>query len=273
MSLPKSQWWYAVAPIISVTGQWQLYRRMIIRDLSLRYRGSVLGAIWSLLNPLSLLVVFSFVFGVVLNARWGEVPGANFPLILFSGLVPFIFLSEIISRSPTLILENSNYVKKVVFPLELLPFVINGSAVVNIGIALIILFVGQIWVMGGVTYNWLFAPLVIVPLVMLASGIALFMSSLGVFLRDLAQMTNIITMVLMYMSPILFPINMVPAVYRPFLNLNPLTLPVIQLRQVTLEGRSPDWGALGIYYFVAYVVLVAGFWWFWRTKKGFADVI
>lgn len=226
-----------------------------------------------MLNPLSLLVVFSFVFGVVLNARWGVMPGANFPLLLFAGLVPFIFLSESITRAPMLILENSNYVKKVVFPLELLPFVVTGSALVNLGIALLILLLGQLWVMGGITYNWIFVPLVMAPLAMLATGVVMFMSSLGVFIRDLAQMTSVITMLLMYMSPILFPISMVPPAYRPFLSLNPLTLPVTQLRQVTLEGRSPDWAALGIYYLVAYTVLVIGFWWFWRTKKGFADVI
>ncbi|WP_426700835.1 ABC transporter permease [Rhodanobacter sp. Col0626] len=269
----KGRWWYATAPVLSIARQWSLYRRMVARDLSLRYRGSVLGAVWSMLNPLSLLVVFSFVFGVVLNARWGVMPGANFPLLLFAGLVPFIFLSESITRAPMLILENSNYVKKVVFPLELLPFVVTGSALVNLGIALLILLLGQLWVMGGITYNWIFVPLVMAPLAMLATGVVMFMSSLGVFIRDLAQMTSVITMLLMYMSPILFPISMVPPAYRPFLSLNPLTLPVTQLRQVTLEGRSPDWAALGIYYLVAYTVLVIGFWWFWRTKKGFADVI
>jgi len=273
VSAQKSLGWYAIGPIISVARQWALYRRMVVRDLSLRYRGSVLGTVWSLLNPLFLLVIFSFVFGVVLNARWGVMPGSNFPLILFAGLVPFIFLSESITRAPTLILENSNYVKKVVFPLELLPFVVIGSAVVNLGIALLVLLLGQLWVMGGITHNWFFAPLVIAPLVLLAAGIVMFMSSLGVFIRDLAQTTSVLTMFLMYMSPILFPISMVPPAYRPLLSLNPLTIPVTQLRQVTLGGQPPDWVQLGIYYLLAYIVLIGGFWWFWRTKKGFADVI
>lgn len=273
VSTRESLGWYALAPVMSVARQRSLYRRMVVRDLSLRYRGSVLGAVWSLLNPLSLLVLFSFVFGVVLNARWGVTPGANFSLILFAGLIPFIFLSESITRAPTLILENSNYVKKVVFPLELLPFVITGGAAVNLCIALFILLLGQLWVMGGITYNWIFVPLVITPLAMLATGVVMLMSSLGVFIRDLAQMTSVITMFLMYMSPILFPISMVPPAYRWILSLNPLTVPVTQLRQITLEGRPPDWTELGIYYLVAYAVLVVGFWWFWRSKKGFADVI
>jgi lipopolysaccharide transport system permease protein len=232
----------------------------------------MLGALWALLNPLSLLVVFSFVFGLVLKARWGN-GGHSVSLILFSGLVLFIFFSDCVNRSPLLVIQNSNYVKKVVFPLELLPAVSVGGALVNLGISMAVLFIGQLWIEGGVRWTWLLMPVVVAPLVLAAAGVSYLFASLGVFIRDLAQITGTLTMILMYMSPILYPLDLVPIAFRPWLNLNPLTIPVTQFRQLILDGTLPDWSLLGGYILVAYVFLVFSFWWFWRTRNGFSDVL
>jgi lipopolysaccharide transport system permease protein len=264
--------WYLTGAFSSIVANWPLYARLVGRDVHTRYKGSMLGIVWALLNPLSLLVVFSFVFGIVLNARWG-VGGRNFTLVLFSGLVLFTFLADCINRSPMLVLQNANYVKKVVFPLELLPAVTLGSAAINLALSLVILAVGELWYGGGLPLTWVAVPVVLLPLLVLTYGVVFILSSLGVFIRDLAQLTGIITMLLMYLSPILFPVDMVPAAFRGWLSLNPLTFPVIQLREVTLNGHWPDWVGLGWYTLVALAVCTVGFWWFWRTKNGFADVV
>jgi lipopolysaccharide transport system permease protein len=245
---------------------------LVARDVSLRYKGSVLGFLWSMLNPLALLALFSFVFGVVMRARWGS-GSQNFSLIIYSGLILFIFLSDVVNKAPTLILQNDNYVKKVVFPLDVLPAVTVGGALVNLLLAMLILLVGELLMAKTLPWTWIFVPLIVLPLLMLVLGVVYFLASLGVYLRDIAQVTGIITMVLMYLSPILYPVDMVPMEYRGWLDLNPLTLPVNELRQVTLHGGLPHWGALGLYGLVAYGVLVFGYWWFIRTKNGFADVL
>lgn len=264
--------WYLTGAFTSIIANRSLYTRLVGRDVHVRYKGSILGIMWTLLNPLSLLVVFSFVFGIVLNARWG-VGGHNFTLVLFSGLILFTFLAECINRSPGLVLESANYVKKVVFPLELLPAVTLGTAVINLALSLLILAGGQLWYGMGLPLTWVAVPLVLLPLLVFAYGVVLFLSSLGVFLRDLPQLTSVLTMLLMYMGPIIFPLDMVPIQFRPWLFLNPLTFPVTQLREVTLNGHWPDWVGLGWYGIVALFVCTGGFWWFWRTKSGFADVV
>ncbi|NID15768.1 ABC transporter permease [Luteibacter yeojuensis] len=264
--------WYLTGGFLSIFANRSLYARLVDRDVRIRYKGSVLGIFWALLNPLSLLVVFSFVFGIVLNAKWG-VGGRNFTLVLFSGLILFTFLAECINRSPLLILQNSNYVKKVVFPLELLPGVVLGSAAINLLVSLLILAAGELWFGGGVPITWIAVPLVLLPFLVLTYGVILFLSSLGVFIRDLAQVTGILTMLLMYLSPILFPIDLVPLQFRPWLSINPLTFPVTQLRLITLSGNWPDWIGLLWYSFAAISICTTGFWWFWRTKNGFADVV
>lgn len=272
LSTPLSRAKSLVAPFVELCRHRLLLRRLVARDVSLRYKGSVLGFLWSMLNPLALLVLFSFVFGVVMRARWGS-NQQNFSLILYSGLILFMFLSDVVNKAPTLILQNDNYVKKVVFPLDVLPAVTVGGALVNLLLAMLILLVGQLLLTGTVPWTWMFAPLIVFPLLMLVLGVVYFLASLGVYLRDIAQITGILTMFLMYLSPILYPVDMVPSEYRHWLDLNPLTVPVNELRQVTLGGHLPHWGVLGLYGLVAYAVLVFGYWWFMRTKNGFADVL
>lgn len=266
--------WYLIAPFVVLWKGRTLCARLIGREVNLRYKGSVLGVLWSLLNPLALLAVFTFVFGIVMQARWGSAgEQKNFSLVIYSGLVLFIFLADVVNRAPLLVLQNANYVKKVVFPLEMLSATSIGAALVNLLISLGVLFLGQLWITGSIPWTWALFPIVLVPFVIFNFGVVLFLSSLGVYLRDVAQLTGIAVTVLMYMSPILYPLSMVPLKFRALLNLNPLTIPVNQLRELTLYGHMPDWIGLLYYSAVAYVVLVFGFWWFWRTKNGFADVV
>lgn len=262
-----------VAPLLLLLRERALYMRMVGRDIDARYRGSMLGLVWTLLNPLVLLAIFGFVFGHVVEARWGGGSQHNFSLVLFSGLSVFLLASECVNRAPLLVVQNASYVKKVVFPLGLLPPIVVGAAVVNFCIAMGILLVAQLFVAGSVSSTWFLLPLVLIPLTMMLTGLVYFVSALGVFLRDLSQVMGLVTLVLMYMSPVLFPIEAVPADLRDWLVLNPITIPVLELRAVTLGGQAPDWARLGLYTLAAYAVLLGGYGFFQRCRRGFADVL
>lgn len=262
-----------VAPLLLLLRERALFVRMVGRDIDARYRGSMLGLVWTLLNPLVLLAIFGFVFGHVVDARWGGGSEHNFSLVLFSGLSVFLLASECVNRAPLLVVQNASYVKKVVFPLGLLPPIVVGAAVVNFCIAMCILLVAQLFVAGSVSSSWFLLPVVVIPLTMMLSGLVYLVSALGVFLRDLSQVMGLLTLVLMYMSPVLFPLEAVPADLRAWLVLNPITIPVLELRAMTLDGQAPDWTRMGLYTLAAYGVLLGGYGFFQRCRRGFADVL
>ena len=262
-----------LAPFRLLAGERALYMRMVGRDISARYKGSILGLVWTLLNPLVLLAVFGFVFGMVFEARWGTSGQQNFSLVLFSGLSVFLLASECLNRAPMLVVQNASYVKKVVFPLPLLPPIVVGAALVNFAIAMAILLVAQLIVTANLTITWLLLPVVVAPLLMMLSGLVYLVAALGVFLRDLSQVMGLVTLVIMYMSPVLFSMEAVPEQFRGWLLLNPITIPVNELRAVTLLGSMPDWQVLAGYACVAYMVLMLGYEFFQRCRRGFADVL
>jgi lipopolysaccharide transport system permease protein len=251
---------------------WQLTKREIVG----RYRGSLLGIAWSLLNPLLMLLVYTIVFGVVFKARWG-LPGGesrvDFAIVLFAGLIVFGIFSECVTRAPGLIVAQPNLVKKVVFPLEVMPFTLLASALFHAGVSLVVLLLALAFSRGGVSWSALALPAVVLPLCMLCIGIAYFLSAIGVYLRDVGQIVGLLTSALMFLSPLFFPLSAVPGRLRAALMFNPLTLPIEQTRQVLLLGSAPDWLALLAYAAVAGAVLWFGFWWFQRTRRGFADVL
>ena len=245
------------------------------REIIGRYRGSFLGIFWSFFNPLFMLAVFTFVFSVVFQARWGGGSGSKteFALVLFAGLIVFNLFAECINRAPGLILANLNYVKKVVFPLEILPWVALGSAMFHAMISL------GVWV---TAYNFLFGwphatalllPLVFLPLALLIMGLSWMLASLGVYLRDVSQIVGILTTVLMFLSPIFYPVSALPEAYRPFLLLNPLMPAIEQARNVLFWGKIPDMTMLGVYFLATTCIAWLGFAWFQKTRKGFADVL
>ena len=255
----------------------QLIGQMVKREIIGRYRGSFLGLAWSLFNPIFMLTVYTFVFAVVFRARWGlggeEESKTLFAVVLFVGLIAHSLLAEVLNRAPTLVLSNSNYVKKVVFPLEILPVVALGAALFHACVSLVVLLVAFFVFNGFLHWTLVFTPLVLLPLVVLVLGLAWGLASLGVFLRDVGQTIGIITTVMLFLAPVMYPITAVPAGLRPIIMANPLTFIIEQARAVLIWGQQPNWLGLAVYMVVAMAVAWAGYAWFQKTRKGFADVI
>lgn len=260
-----------------VVRHWDLLRQMLRRNIAMRYRGSVLGLVWSFILPLVMLAVYTFVFGVVFKARWGieslEGNRAAFPLIMFCGMAVFNIFSESVNAGTSAVLGNPNYVKKVIFPLELLPLcsVLTAFA---FGLAwFLLLLLGAALFLGQLSWTILLLPLTMIPLLLFSSGMAFLVSSLGVYLRDMQQLVGIATQVLFFMTPIFYPITLVPEKVRWVLYLNPMTTLVEQTRQILLYGQTPDpWACIAVFVFSA-CVFQLGLIWFTKTKKGFADVL
>lgn len=253
----------------------QLIKASAEREVLGRYRGSVMGILWSFLNPLFMLAVYTVVFSVVFNARWGSGSDSKteFALVLFAGLMMFNLFAECINRAPGLILSNVNYVKKVVFPLEIMPVVMLLSALFHGLISLGVWFLAYLVFFGLPHTTVLYLPLIVLPFVLLIIGLSWGLASLGVYLRDVSQFIGVTTTVLMFLSPIFYPATALPEHYRHLLYLNPLTPVVEQTRDVLFWGKAPDFAMLGIYWLVTAIIAWLGFAWFQKTRKGFADVL
>ncbi|RZL55132.1 MAG: ABC transporter permease [Variovorax sp.] len=261
----------------SLSAHRALIVQMTKREVVGRYRGSAFGLAWSFFNPVFMLVVYTFVFSEIFNARWGGAGASEsktqFAVILFVGMIVLGFFSEVLNRSAGLILGNVNYVKKVVFPIEILPVISMMAALFHSLISLGVFLLAFLIFNHYLHWTVIFIPLVLLPLVILATGLAWFLASLGVFLRDIGQTIGILTTVLMFLSPVFFPITAVPERFRPFIMANPLTFIIEQARDVLVWGRLPDWSGLLVYTVIATLVAWAGFAWFQKTRKGFADVL
>jgi lipopolysaccharide transport system permease protein len=245
------------------------------REVIGRYRGSVLGLLWSFFNPLLMLAVYTFVFGVVFKSRWNPTSDSKteFALVLFAGLIVFNLFSECINRAPGLIIANPNYVKKVVFPLEVLPVVALLSAAYHMVISLGVWLAAYILFFGVPQATTLLLPVVIVPFALFIMGLSWFFASLGVFLRDVSQFIGIAVIALMFLSPIFYPVTALSEGSRHLLYANPLT-PVIEMtRDVLFWGKLPDFTLLGVYWLASIVIAWIGFALFQKTRKGFADVL
>ena len=266
-----------VALVKSLWRNRQLIVQMTKREVVGRYQGSAFGLAWSFLNPVFMLVVYTFVFSEIFKSRWGGMGGddskTQFAVVLFVGMIVFSLFSEVINRAPGLIIANVNYVKKVVFPIEILPVIAMGAALFHSLISLGVLLAAFALFNGYLHWTAVFTPLVFLPLVILIMGLAWMLASLGVFLRDVGQTIGIITTVLMFLSPVFYPVTAVPERFRPFIMANPLTFIIEQAREVLIWGRLPDWTGLGIYTLVATAIAWAGYAWFQKTRKGFADVL
>jgi lipopolysaccharide transport system permease protein len=249
---------------------------MTKREVLGRYRGSVFGLGWSLFHPLLMLMIYTFVFSVVFRARWpGMAEGGmtDFALSLFVGMIVHGIFAECVNRAPNLILSNVNYVKKVVFPLEILPWVAMGSAVFHGAISLAVLLVVLLLTHGMVPWTIILLPLILLPFVWATVGAAWFLSSLGVYIRDIAQTTGIATATLLFVSPVFFPLSAVPIELQGWMKLNPLTFVIESVRRVLILGQGLDWLWWVCYFAASLGIAWGGFWWFQKTRKGFADVI
>lgn len=252
----------------------QLILQMTKREVVGRYKGSVMGLAWSFFNPVFMLVVYTFVFSVIFKSRWaGDDSRALFAVVLFVGMIVLGLFSEVLNRAPGLIVSNVNYVKKVVFPIEILPVVAMGAALFHSLISLSVLLAACTLVNGYLHWTVIFAPLVLLPLIIVTLGISWMLASLGVFLRDVGQTIGIVTTVLMFLSPVFYPVTAVPENFRPFIMANPLTFIIEQARDVLIWGRLPNWTGLVIYTVVATLIAWAGYALFQKTRKGFADVL
>lgn len=256
--------------------QHQLFLKLLRRDFAERYRGSFLGATWSLLLPLLSLLVFTFFFGVIFKMRWtgwGNGSLSDLALILFVGMALYNFLAECLGRAPSLILAHQNYVKNVIFPLEMLPAVMVTSALLTLGVTLSVILLLQLTMGTGLTWTVLLLPVMVLPLILFVLGLSWFLSSLGVFIRDIQQLTVPLVQLMMFMSPVFYPVSVLPESVRPWLLFNPLALVIEQTRGIVLFGYSPAWIPYLLCLGASLLVALLGAYWFARTRKGFADVL
>jgi lipopolysaccharide transport system permease protein len=254
----------------------ELIRQLTYQEIVGRYRGSLLGVAWSLVTPIIMLLIYTFVFSVVFGARWGgmdEGGRAGFAVVLFAGMTVFNLFADVVVRAPTLIMANTNYVKRVVFPLEVLPIVQLGNALFHFCVNMLAWSAAALFVFGSIPWTIVLLPLVLVPLLMGTLGAAWLLASLGVFVRDLAQTIGLVVTALLFLTPIFYPAQAIPARYRVYLEVNPLAWVVEQARGVLIHGVLPSPAGLAVAWVSGLLVLWAGYAWFQKTRSGFADVL
>lgn len=253
-----------------------LWWRLTEREVQGRYRGSLLGVAWSFLTPLAMLAVYTFVFSQVFQARWGTLENQGslgFAINLFAGLIVFNLFAECVNRAPGLVLANPNYVKRVIFPLEVLGTVTVGSAGFHALTSLTVLLLFEIIAFQRVPVTFLLLPVVWLPLILGCIALTWILAALGVFLRDISQLVSVVVSMLMFLSPIFYPVSALPAVWQPILALNPLAQVIEQTRAVTVNGTLPDMGYVIGGSLLAAITCELAFRSFQRSKLAFADVI
>lgn len=263
--------------VASLVRNRQLIYVLTKREVIGRYKGSLLGIFWSFFHPIFMLAVYTLVFSVVFKARWnGEGTSESrieFAMVLFAGLMVFNFFSECVSRAPGLVLGNVNYVKKVIFPLETLPWVLLCSGLFHAAASFMVWLIFYVVFIGIPHPTILLIPVVALPLILLTLGLSSLLAAVGVYLRDVGQFVGLLMTVLMFLSPIFYPVTAVPEAYRSLLMLNPLSPAIQAFRDVLMWGGWPDWSVYGLYLAGSSLMAMLGFAFFQRTRKGFADVL
>jgi lipopolysaccharide transport system permease protein len=266
-----------MAMVKSIWNNRRLIKQMTIREVVGRYRGSVMGLLWSFITPIFMLAVYTYFFAVVFKSRWGGTGGdesrTQFAVILFVGVIVHGLLAEVFTRAPTLILANANYVKKVVFPLEILSVISLAAALFHAAVSVSVLLVAFVIFNGYLHWTVLYLPFILAPFALLVLGFSWMLAALGVYMRDLGQTMGILVMVLMFVSPVFYSLSAVPENIQFWAHLNPLTFIIEQAREVVIWGRIPHRKGLLIYTAVSCMVAWLGFFWFQKTRKGFADVL
>jgi lipopolysaccharide transport system permease protein len=270
---------FSASPVLLVKSIFK-YRHLIwdlaFRDATGRYKNSYLGVLWALVTPVLLLGIYAFVFTQVFKSKWDGLAGGGtgqFAIILFAGLMVFNIFAECIARAPTTVVAVPNYVKKILFPLESLCIVNLVSALIHFSISFAMLIVAQLLIMGTVPLLVWLVPLTLLPLLLLTLGLSWFLAALGVYIRDIGQVTGVVITAMMFLSPIFFPSTAIPETWRWLIKLNPLTLPIEATRDVLIFNRWPDFIALGLYAACCSVLMLIGYSWFQNTRRGFADVM
>jgi len=253
-----------------------LFFKLLLRDFAERYRGSYLGVLWSFVLPFLSLLVFTFFFGVIFKMRWaglGSDSLSDLGLVLFIGMALYNFFAESLGRAPSLILAHQNYVKNVIFPLEMLPAVMVTSALLTLIATLLVILLLQVVWGSGLTWALLLLPVVVLPLALFVLGLSWFLASLGVYIRDIQQMMVPLVQLMMFLSPVFYPVSSLPESMRFWLQLNPLAVAIEQSRGIILFGQLPAWTPYLLCFAFGFITMWLGAWWFARTSKGFADVL
>lgn len=274
-SPPAGPSWLQRGPLAALGAYRSLTWELAKREVLGRYRGASFGLLWSLLSPFLMLLVYSFAFGFVMKARWSEAEagGVHYSIILFIGLIVHGFFAECLNRAPNLVTANVNFVKRVIFPLEILPWPMVMSALFHTGMNLLVFLALHLFLDHQLAWTTVLLPLVLLPLVLLTLGVSWLLAALGVYLRDIGQVTGVLATAMLFLSTAMFPMEALPPAWRWLLQINPLTFIINQARAVALWGALPDWQGLGIYTVGAVAVLLAGYSVFGLTRRGFADVI
>lgn len=272
-----------LGPLEVLVGFWRerrLIKRLAVREILSRYRGSIIGLGWSIITPLMMVTVYTFVFSVVFQAKWKGTTVADqatnhlsFGVTLFAGLIVYQVFAECLTRAPSMILENPTYIKKIVFPLETLPWVVLTGALFNFAAALIVLIVVHTVLLGLPPASILLLPVVLIPLSLLCLSVMWIFSSVGVYIRDLSQVVNVLVTLVMFMCPVFYSLEMVPEQLRGFMYLNPMTLIVVTARGLAIKGAFPTPWAFVLYTLGTFLLAWASLMFFRKVKKGFADVI
>ena len=274
--------WNPVTPLTLLNMRRDLLWQFTKRNIQSGFRGSLLGVFWVVLSPLLMLALYTFVFGVVFGGSFEQLnaeghlvrkDGASYALGIFLGLSVMSLISGTLSCSATLIVANPNFVKKVVFPLEVLPVAQVGNLAFNFSISLVLCLIGATLVGDGFCMAWIWLPLIILPSVFISLGIGWLVASIGVFFRDIVQLTQFLGMVLLYASGVFYSVGKIPEIFWSFLRLNPVLHIVDQLRQAILWQEIPDRDILIMLWVSSLVVFQTGYWVFRRLRSDFADVL
>lgn len=256
-----------------------LFSQLVRRSLAARYRMSVLGGVWAFVTPLLMLLIYTFVFCEIFGMRWntvgagGDINRSEFALNLFAGMLVYGLFAECLANAPQTIVSHVNYVKKVVFPLELLPLSSVCASLIHALAGLAVLVVCRAIFMGGVPFHALAVFPALLPLLLMALGLGWFLAALGVYARDTGHLIGILLPGLMFLSPVFYPASRIPEKWRFLFSLNPLTTPIEQVRSAAILDQMPQFSALWPGLLLGLSVAFAGYAWFQKTRSGFADVL
>lgn len=250
---------------------WELSKREVLG----RYRGASFGLAWSVISPFMMLCIYAFAFGTIMKSRWPHEAGGDhsYAAILFTGLIVHGFFAECVSRATTLVVGNPNFVKRVVFPLDVLPWPMMFSALFHALMNVVVLALLMLALEHRLHLTLLLLPLILVPLMLLTMGMCWFLASVGVYFRDISQVMPVFMTAMLFLSSAIIPVSILPKNLQTLFNLNPLTFFIDEARVVVLMGEAPNWGALALATVTGLLVAWLGHAWFVMTQRGFADVL
>ncbi len=253
----------------------ELIYGMAKREILSRYRGSWLGVLWTLVTPVLLLLVYMFVFGLIFKARWPQSSGVDegFASLLFCGIIVYLMFSEILTRSPRLVVDNANYVKKVVFPLEIMSWVALVNSLFHFLIACGVLLAFLLLSGKGLAVTLLLLPLLMLQFILFLAGLSWFLGALGVYVRDVTYVSGFLATAMTFLSPVFYPASAVPEKFRFLMDINPLTYYIESFRKLLVLGEMPNPISALIALLVSGVMFYFGYWFFHKVRKGFADVL